>query len=145
MPYTQPTVNKHLKRTNQVQKNRGNTKVRQSKTPAAITSLKNNVVIENEDKDNQNPSGGSKRISFPSPNSKEKIQPEDSNNIKHIKVERKISWLCGDKILCLHTIKRKSIKVEEYLHNISSSCPNLAVQVLNKLLSQQFFEEEVDQ
>ena len=72
-----------MKRTNQAQQNRGSAKVRQSKTPAAITSLKNNVVIENEDKENQNPSGVSKRISFPSPNSKEKIQPEDSNNIKH--------------------------------------------------------------
>lgn len=60
-------------------------------------------------------------------------------------MEKKISWLCGDKILCLHSIKRKSIKVEEYLHNISSSCPILAVQVLNKLLSQKLFEEEVGQ
>ena len=60
-------------------------------------------------------------------------------------MEKKISWLCGDKILCLHSIKRKSIKVEEYLHNISSSCPILAVQVLNKLLSQQLFVKEVGQ
>ena len=42
----------------------------QSKTPAAITSLKNNAVIENDDKENQNPSEVSKRISFPTPNLK---------------------------------------------------------------------------
>ena len=40
---------------------------------------------------------------------------------------------------------KKSIKVEEYLHNISSSCPNLAAQVLNKILSQQIFVKEVGQ
>ena len=76
---------------------------------------------------------------------RKKIQPEDSKNIKQIKVEKKISWLCSDKILCLHTIKRRGIKVEEYLPNISSSCQNLSVQVLNKLLSQKLFEEEVGQ
>ena len=116
----------------------------QSKTPAAITSLKNNAVIKNDDKENQNPSDVSKIISFPSPNPKNKIQPEDSNNFKHIKEEKKISWLRGDKILFLRTIKNKSIKVEEHLHNISSSCPNLAAQVLNKILSQPFFVKETN-
>ena len=65
--------------------------MRQSKTPPAITALKNNVVIENDDKENQNLSEVSKGISFPSPNPKEKTEPEDSNNVKHIKVEKKIS------------------------------------------------------
>ena len=66
---------------------------------------------ENDDKENQNLSEVSKGISFPSPNPKEKTEPEDSNNVKHIKVEKKILWLGGDKILCLHTIKKEVLKL----------------------------------
>ena len=60
-------------------------------------------------------------------------------------MKKKISWLCGTKTLCLATIRRKSIKVEQYLHMISSSCPNLSVKVLNKLLSRKLFDKEIGQ
>ena len=70
VPYTPRTVNKNLKRTNQADKNRGRRKLRQSKTPATITALKNILVIKNDDKENQNLSEVSKNISFLSPNPK---------------------------------------------------------------------------
>ena len=49
VPDTPPTVNKNLKRTNQAQQNRGSAKVRQSKTPAVITALKNILQIKIDD------------------------------------------------------------------------------------------------
>ena len=52
------------------QKEGGRKKLRQSKTPAAINVLKNMIEIKNDDKENQNPSEVSKRISFPTPNLK---------------------------------------------------------------------------
>ena len=53
------------------------------------------------------------------------------------------SWAVIKYYVCI--LLKKSIKVEEYLYNISSSCPNLAAQVLNKILSQPFFVKEVGQ
>ena len=53
------------------------------------------------------------------------------------------SWAVIKYYVCI--LLKKSIKVEEYLYNISSSCPNLAAQVLNKIPSQQLFVKEVGQ
>ena len=48
-------------------------------------------------------------------------------------------------VLTSKTIRKKSIRPEVFFHSISLSCPNMVPEVLNKLLSIEYFDEEVGQ